>query len=52
MVQFVATGETSKQIARRLGISPRTVESHRARLISKLGLNLASELISNLAGVP
>lgn len=48
MVQVVATAK----IARRLGISPRTVEAHRARLISELGLNLAGELISNLAGVP
>lgn len=51
IVQFLATGETSKQIARRLGISPRTVEAHRARMIKKLGVNSAGELISRLAGV-
>ena len=51
IVQFLATGETSKQIARRLGISPRTVEAHRARMIRKLGVSSAGELISRLVGV-
>jgi DNA-binding CsgD family transcriptional regulator len=51
IVQFLATGETSKQIARRLDISPRTVEAHRARLIRKLGVSTHGELISRLAGV-
>ncbi|OHC71482.1 MAG: helix-turn-helix transcriptional regulator [Rhodocyclales bacterium RIFCSPLOWO2_02_FULL_63_24] len=51
IVQFLATGETSKQIARRLDISPRTVEAHRARMIKKLGANSAGELISRLVGV-
>jgi PAS domain S-box-containing protein len=51
IVQFLATGATSKQIARRLNISPRTVEAHRARLIKKLGVSTAGELISRLAGV-
>ena len=51
IVQFLATGETSKQIARRLNISPRTVEAHRARLIKKLGVSTAGELISRLAGI-
>jgi len=51
IVQFLATGETSKQIARRLNISPRTVEAHRARLIRKLGVSSHGELISRLVGI-
>ena len=44
---LVAQGvdETSKLIARRLGISPRTVGAHRARMIRKLGVSSAGELI-------
>ena len=34
----IAKGSTSKEIANRLGISPRTVESHRDALTRKLGI--------------
>lgn len=34
----IAKGSTSKEIANRLGISPRTVESHREALTRKLGI--------------
>ena len=51
IIQFLATGQTSKQIARQLDISPRTVEAHRARLIKKLGVTSHSELISRLVGI-
>ena len=43
-------GLTSKQIARRLGLSPRTVEMHRARLMRKVGAENASGLIARLLG--
>jgi DNA-binding NarL/FixJ family response regulator len=36
VLQLVAEGLTSRGIAERLGLSPRTVESHRANLIAKL----------------
>ncbi|MET0552504.1 MAG: response regulator transcription factor [Vicinamibacteria bacterium] len=36
VLQLVAEGLTSRGIAGRLGLSPRTVESHRANLIAKL----------------
>lgn len=43
----VAQGLTNKQIGTRLGLSPRTVEMHRARLMRKLGVrNLGSLLIA------
>lgn len=45
------TGGTSKQIARVLGISPRTVEAHRARLMKKLGASNQGELVARLVGI-
>lgn len=33
----LAAGSTSKEIARRLGLSAKTVENHRARILEKLG---------------
>lgn len=51
VAQFLVTGQSSKQIARQLGISPRTVEAHRARLMSKLGVASASEMIARLVGL-
>lgn len=38
-------GETNKEIARRLGNSPRTIEVHRARLMAKLGANSLAEAL-------
>lgn len=45
------TGDTSKQIGRRMGISPRTVEAHRARLMVKLGASNYADLVTRLAGL-
>jgi len=36
VLQLIAEGLTTKEIAHRLGISPRTVETHRAHLMEKL----------------
>lgn len=41
---LVAQGLSTKEIARRFGISPRTVEIHRARVQRKLGVNSLAEL--------
>jgi len=38
VLRLIASGRTSKEIARDLGLSPRTVENHRSRLCEKLGL--------------
>lgn len=48
IAQQLATGATSKQIARKLGISPRTVEAHRARLMKKFGAATHGELVARL----
>lgn len=45
IAKAVATGLTSKQIARALRISPRTVEKHRENAMRKLGARNLSQLI-------
>ena len=45
VLQMVAEGNTSAQIARRTFTSPRTVEAHRAHVIQKLGLRTKTDLI-------
>jgi len=44
VLQLVAEGRTNREIARVLSISVKTVEHHRANLMSKLGLYSAAEL--------
>jgi len=39
ILRLVANGYTTKEIARELGISPKTVEFHRARLMQRIGVN-------------
>ena len=48
VAQLLVTGKTSKEIAQSLGISYRTVEGHRARLMQRLNVSTAGELISRL----
>ncbi|MBM4179246.1 MAG: response regulator transcription factor [Ignavibacteria bacterium] len=45
IVSHVAAGLTSQEIAEQLGISRRTVETHRARIMTKLGVNNAAGLV-------
>ena len=44
VLTLVADGLTNREIAARLGISPRTVESHRESLMKKLSLRSVAEL--------
>jgi len=50
VAQLLITGKTSKQIARDLGISHRTVEAHRARLMRRLNVATPGEMIARLMG--
>ena len=44
LAQF-ASGATNKEAGRQLGISPRTIEDHRANIMKKLGAKNAADLI-------
>ncbi|NHC05813.1 LuxR family two component transcriptional regulator [Azonexus fungiphilus] len=39
ILRLVANGRTTKEIGRTLGISPKTVEFHRARLMQRIGVH-------------
>ena len=39
------TGASNKEVARQLGISPRTIEIHRAHIMDKLGAKNAADLV-------
>jgi FixJ family two-component response regulator len=41
----IAAGFSNKQAGRELGISPRTIEVHRARIMEKLGAKNAADLV-------
>ncbi|MDF2368417.1 AroM family protein [Sneathiella sp.] len=43
--ELLIKGFANKEIAAELGISPRTVEIHRARMLSKMGVSTGSELM-------
>jgi DNA-binding NarL/FixJ family response regulator len=45
ILQLIVDGLTSKQIAEKLYISPRTVDTHRANLMEKLDLNNIADLV-------
>ena len=46
IVKMVADGKITKEIADKLYISVRTVETHRSRIMKKLGTSNASEMIT------
>ncbi len=46
----LAKGASSKQAARTLGISPRTVDFHRANMMRKLGARNTAELVGKVLG--
>ncbi len=50
VLRLIALGFTSVEIARQLHLSPRTVESHRAHISSKLGLTTRAELVGYALG--
>jgi two-component system response regulator NreC len=50
VLRLIALGHTSVEVAHHLHISPRTVESHRARIHSKLGLPTRADLVRYALG--
>jgi len=50
VLTLVARGASSKEAARILNISPRTVEVHRARIKQKLGARNAADLMRIVLG--
>ena len=45
IVRYIAEGLTSKEVAETLGITIKTVESHRTRIMRKLGVHSVVELV-------
>ncbi len=51
ILALVVVGHTNKEIARALGLSPRTVETHRANLSAKLAVTSLAQLIRRYGAV-
>ena len=51
VLDLMVTGASNKGVAQELGISPRTVENHRASVLSKMGAKSVAELIGKIDGV-
>lgn len=51
VVELVALGNSSKIIAKQLGISPKTVDVHRANIMRKLDIRTIAELIQLRLGL-
>ncbi len=51
VLSLVVEGLTNKAIARALGLSPRTVETHRAHLFDKLGVESLAQLVRRYAAL-
>ena len=45
MLAQIVNGASNKEAGRKLGISPRTIEVHRAHLMQKIGARNAADLI-------
>jgi DNA-binding NarL/FixJ family response regulator len=50
VVAGLTHGHTSKEIARNLGLSPRTIEDVRARLLKRFGARNTADLLVRLTG--
>jgi len=51
VLELIIAGKLNKQIADTLGISIKTVEVHRARVMEKMGANSLAELVQNVVGL-
>jgi len=50
VLQLAAQGMSNAEIGVRLAVSPRTVETHRANLLRKLGLQTQTDLVRFVVG--
>jgi two-component system, LuxR family, response regulator FixJ len=50
VLRQIALGASSKEAGRRLGISPRTIDAHRARIMEKLGVKRSVDLVRLVLG--
>lgn len=50
ILDLITTGQSTKQIALRLGISPKTVEFHRSNLLKKFEVHSSIQLVHRVAG--
>lgn len=48
---LIVAGLTNKEMGRALNVSPRTVETHRANLFAKLGIDSLAQLVRQYAGI-
>jgi DNA-binding NarL/FixJ family response regulator len=48
VIQYLMEGHSNKEIASILDVSPRTIETHRANVLSKFGLKNTTELIKKV----
>ena len=51
VADLVVTGKTNKLIAQELGLSTRTIEAQRARLMQRLGIRSRTELVRLMAAI-
>lgn len=51
VLQAMLAGQTSKEIARGLSISPKTVDVHRANIVRKLDASSSAQVIRELSGL-
>ena len=49
IIRLLMDGYSSKQIAAKLDVSPRTIHSHRANILSKFNLNNTTQLVTKIA---
>ena len=45
VLQAIARGKSNNQIAEHLGVSPKTVDTHRTNLMKKLGVHSTATLL-------
>jgi len=50
VLRMIALGHTSVEVAHKLQLSPRTIETHRAHIHTKLGLTTRAELVDYALG--